>query len=500
MQNDYKYQNRVLATVAAAIGLVYAWLGAGLAFIGDDIGYYTSATAYIDGHLWKYPLWAGAHFLFTNGRMANLISPIFYHILPQWVFCIANGAAYAAFYYLIARMLPWGRRTLTARLAVMAFVAFTFPWWDVFMLFIVALNYLWTAVVVLLFLAALYKYEYAPLGAIQRWALLAFAVFAGWMHEAAGLPLAGALVVYAAWVKGWHTVSPARRGMIVAFCAGAAAGMLSPAMWHRIFMDKIPDDTPLGLVVKSCWIGCALVVAVAILWCARREKVKGLLRGPFCVFFLATCASMCIVAAGGILWRSGFFAQVFAVLAFAWWLRPKGAVIPRVAAAATSTALIGAIVFHFGSFCFYQTKMNAELSEALSGYAADPSQQLTRPYHNEPDIPWHVLRKTRGVPDTDDFYLLSTVTANYPGLDDPRPFGCFYAPKAPVAADTIFPATFIPEGGGRYIDSLPEGAMPLRDSAGRFSVIVDGKEQVVTPLSDGRYFINLRDLDPSGSY
>ena len=291
-----------------------------------------------------------------------------------------------------------------------------------------------------------------------------------------------------------------RRHMIMAFCVGALMGMLSPAMWRRIFQDKIPDDTPLGLVMKSCWIGCALVVAVAVLWMARPEKVKTLMREPFCVFFLATCASMCIVAAGGILWRSGFFAQVYALLAFGWWLRPKAGAVTRIAAAAASTALICALAFHFGSFCFYQTKMNAELSEALSRYAADPSKEITLPYHNEPDLPWHVLRKTRGVPDTDDFYLLSTVTSHYPGLTDPRPFGCFYSPKEPVAAGSIFPATFIPEGGGTYADSIPEGAAPLRDSSGRYSITVDGREHIVTPLHDGRYFINARDLDPSGSY
>lgn len=494
--------------MAAAIGLVYAWLGAGMSFIGDDIGYYSGMSASIR-HFWEYPLWVGRHILSTNGRMANLISPIFYHLLPQWLFCIVNGAAYAAFYYLMARMLPWGRRALTARLAVMAFVAFTFPWWDVFMLFIVALNYLWTTVAVLLFLVAIYKYEYASHGAM-RWALLLFAVFAGWMHEAAGLPLAGALLIYAIWVKGWKTLSKMRRDMIVAFCVGALMGMLSPAMWRRIFMDKIPDDTPLGLVVKSCWIGCALVVAVAVLWLARPDKAKTLMRGPFCVFFLATCASMCIVAAGGILWRSGFFAQVFALLAFGWWLRPKAGALPRVAAITLSAVLIGAMAAHFLAFCVCQTIMNAELSEALSRYAADPSKEITLPYHNEPDLPWHVLRKTRGVPDTDDFYLLSTVTSHYPGLTDPRPFGCFYSPKAPVAADSIFPASFIPESygqpdfmpieGGWYYDALPEGATPLRDSAGRYSITVDGREHIVTPLHDGTYFINPRDLDPSGSY
>ena len=143
----------------------------------------------------------------------------------------------------MARMLPWGRRALTARLAVMAFVAFTFPWWDVFMLFIVALNYLWTTVAVLLFLVAIYKYEYASHGAM-RWALLLFAVFAGWMHEAAGLPLAGALLIYAIWVKGWKTLSKMRRDMIVAFCVGALMGMLSPAMWRRILWIRFPTTRP----------------------------------------------------------------------------------------------------------------------------------------------------------------------------------------------------------------------------------------------------------------
>ena len=85
LQNSLKYQNRILAAVAAAIGLVYAWLGAGMSFIGDDIGYYSGMSASIR-HLWEYPLWVGRHILSTNGRMANLISPIFYHLLPQWIF------------------------------------------------------------------------------------------------------------------------------------------------------------------------------------------------------------------------------------------------------------------------------------------------------------------------------------------------------------------------------------------------------------------------------
>lgn len=496
--SESKYQNRILALIASLIGLTYAWVGAGMSFIGDDILYYISPRDSMSSIL-GYPLWAARHFLHSNGRMANLLSPIFYVISPRWLFALVNGAFYAALYYLLARMMPWGKHTLTARLGVMALVAFTFPWWDVFMLFTVAINYVWSSVVALLFLAAIYKYDHVD-SAPGRWGLLVLALLAGWMHEACGLPLAGALLVYAAWVKGWRSTSALRRKMIVACCIGAAVGMLSPGTWVRIFMEKIPDDTPLGLVLKSCWIGCALVVAVAVAWVARREKVVALMRTPFCVLFLATCASMCIVAAGGILWRSGFFAQVFALLAFGWWLRPKAHRLPRAAAATISTVLVGAVMFHFGAFCLYQTKMNAELSEALCRYAANPSESVVMPYHNEPDVPWHVLRKTRGVPDTDDFYILSTITDNYPHLTDPHPFGFFYEAHMPAPTSTVFPATFIPEGNGVWLDSLPASATPLRDSAGRYSVTIDGTEHIVTPLPNGRYFLNERDLDPSGSY
>ncbi len=171
---------------------------------------------------------------------------------------------------------------------------------DVFLWTLGCVNYLWTAVAVLLFLIYFYKSERRQRTATAYLAC-PLALLAGWTHEALTLPLAFGLCVWM--VTGRHRArSSAALPAAICFVAGSLLCAFSPATIGRAAVGGMPVvlRTVVGgmNLVLNMHITWLLIVVVVVARLRRKTVLSDELRRHR-VIYCALVPAVCLVFACG---------------------------------------------------------------------------------------------------------------------------------------------------------------------------------------------------------
>ena len=388
--------------------------------MGDDL-VYTSILRSDDGvgtgiyPLWKFPSYWVRHWVYTNGRSANMFASFTMGVMPHWLVSVMCGLAVGAMYLLVlyfCRLFPSRGKGLAATVLI-AIVAFLFPWWDSFSLIDVNYNYVWATAMPLAVVAMLQndrKGWIRKVGLTATWtdklrtlAVALFCVLAGMCHEASGVALCAGML-WVAYMRGdisaagWREMSRVRRWMLISFVAGVAIVTLSPGIIMRAMAEKTPDDVWWVLVLKSAPVTLVflLVMICALFSSRKREKLRDMLMIDWAMWAVAAVAGLIFVAIGGIVGRSGWFSQTFALIALWQWWEPD---VRRHVNRFTGTVLalpLGALVVaqmvDVDRYSYIGWKADSEV-RAL--YAASPDGVVFYDMPDDTELPVWVFSRVR---------------------------------------------------------------------------------------------------------
>lgn len=288
--------------------------------IGDDLNYggiVTGANSYC-GPWWKYILFMCHHWLSSNGRWGNYVMP-FVTAMPAIVRAAAVAIAIGAFYWQCVKLVRLRHNSAWA-VVLMCAICLLMPWWDSFQVFAVPMNYTVPSVFILWMLDLLFFTDRKI-----RWWECGIFFLAGCSHEAAAAPLGLGLLIY--YIARMELPERRVRKALGWFVVAAVLCVLCPGIIRRAGNLSAPDDAPWLLFLKSdfltipLWAGCI----VGTMTRHGRKWVAGFLQTPWGVLTVAAMASSVLSALTGIVGRSGWYAQLFALLAMCGYRVSKGA-------------------------------------------------------------------------------------------------------------------------------------------------------------------------------
>lgn len=247
------------------------------------------------------------HYFVTNGRIVvHAVAQAVLAFVGEDVADVGNTVLFCVLILLSARFvtMDYSRRQsyLSARrtdrnrsrsdfsisvfLFVFLFYVFMPGFRDVFLWTLGCVNYMWTAVCVLLFLTYFYKVERRRLTAAAYLAA-PLALLAGWTHEALTLPLSFGLAVWM--VKERHRVaSSAALPAVAGFIAGSMLCAFSPATIGRADTGGMPFLIRIVIggmnLVFSMRITWLLLAVATVAWFRRRDVLSGELRRHYVVY------------------------------------------------------------------------------------------------------------------------------------------------------------------------------------------------------------------------
>lgn len=456
-----------------------AWLAATLALLtfglyllfpltGDDYAYMGTFRT-IDGFDGVWPLgklyrWYPFHWLHANGRLANLFAMLSLTFLPKWLTAVIMGAATWGMMALALRLgNAWRDRTLAAT-AALAYIAVAYPWWDLMYTTDFNFNYPVATCAGLLFVYIWQRYRGIRKGWVRAFCLIT-AFIAGGFHESMGAPLLAAGLWLLVANRGTNAALRLPKAPLAAFGAGVALAFCSPGIWGRATSGRVPD-APLGeLLLCSAPLTLAAIALFAVLFCFKRQR-EWLLRGCcgwFGFWMAASVGALLFCAAGGIIGRSGWFSQSFALIALLLWGEER---VPKPAApvAKLLTAVLAAAALFFTAAPIpYVAEMASREAEARELLKISDNGVVVADIPKESAQPWWTLKRVRSL-DADDYYLLQVIADYYkkprfaivPADGEP-----VYAEKLPDGAEPIDPGTFNAPEPERYLHTEADGTQTV---------------------------------------
>ena len=381
-------------------GLCYATVSLSLPLIGDDIDHSTLYNTKRTFPLLRtlYTVW-----VCVNGRLGDALSFIWMPNVPRPVTALLVGSAVATLPLLISKLGNVSKENFTLRTTIVAATVFTLPWWDSIILFACQFNYVLASVLALL---VCYLILNRRISERTIYLLLPVAFLAGGMHEASGLPMTAGLVIFHFINRKSNPLSKARKVMLAAFCIGACYTLSSPAPWHRI-QTVVMDDPAWLLVIKNSFFSIILVIAVAIRIMRRNGELQRLLADSITVFIIASIGSAFFSVIGGIIGRSGWFAQTTAIVAL---LRLITHDFPKMRALKpVSMLLAAAVVGHMSLFVVTQENLSKEISAIHEGYVASTDGIVFCDTPHSDNLPALTLGKNFGAYPQYDYYSYSVM-------------------------------------------------------------------------------------------
>lgn len=484
------------ALLVTIIGVCYAVITSSLNYLGDDLSYYMRTEPYAGSDFYLFPRHIAATWLGANGRLQNVIAPALFHYVPGVVLCVLNGLMTALYFWLT---LKWCRpASVAVQVAIIALLAFAMPWWDMFLLFVVNIGYTWGMALTLLFLWIFFHPSETERTWAAKAALAGLGILTGGMHEGSSVPLCASLAIFLLYTRGYRRIGGDRKLLLAGLVAGTLYCILSPGIWMRAAGEKMIDGPWWWLIGCSSYFVLALVAAVVVCLFWRREALARLVRGPWAVFVMMALMSLPIVVFGGIVGRPGFFGQTAALIALVMLLKE---VFPRMhpgrfSGMVAAFVLSVAVVFHYVEFVRYQLRLNDEVRQAVAQYLVSDDGAVYMDYTSEPDMPFYLLRKTRGVPDEDDIYLCTNLT-RYRGSES-RPFTVLPEALRGVNPDTLSGDLLLPKG---YLTLRTPGTEMPESDGRRLISLPEHPDSIAVPVPGSRaFYVTQRDLDPYGSY
>lgn len=377
---------------------------------GDDFAYkstFFGPCLYSDSLL-DYPRWVARHWVYNNGRLFNLILPLLLGI--NKILISALGAIFIYIFYNQAiKACKLCRAPLYSALLV-AVLTFVLPWWDSMTVFACQVNYIWVGA------AIIWAYNRLTLSEKPCGPLTLIAVFvAAAGHEAASLPL---LIGFIAYYLMRRKLPPkSLRPAVIALILGTAFVALCPGIILRAGTSVAPDDPLLPLALKTIpAVPAMLAIVVAMtLFAKTRVVVRLLLSSDALVLFVAAIASAVIALASGIVGRSGWFAEIFAILFIFRVLNYY-----KVDNRAFAYIIYALVLIQTIQVVHWQYKLGHEAENFEALYEHNDINVIHFDATADSDVPWWLFGRFKGVPDADDVYLLLTLAEYYhPGAPMP---------------------------------------------------------------------------------
>ncbi len=478
-----RYDYAVVAVMYAVVvcNAVMFWF---LPYSGDDWGYLSTfhgPCVFADS--WDaYPQWLKQHIKFNNARIFDLQLP-WLLALPRAVLTLLSTAAVGLLYYFsmksagVMRSRPWA-------LLMIAGMTWALPWWDAATVWACIVNYVWSAALIVAawWLIACER----PAGVWSTVGAMAVAFVAGCSHEGGALPLAIALWVWLLWRRKAVRWSFSAVLPILALTAGAVVVTFNPGNLLRAGTPGAPDDTAGILLLKNIPIVllmCVMLMVTAV--SGRRQVVAELLRSPVGALGLAAVLSGAISVASGIVGRSGWFAEIYAlivILNLAMRLYKPGRLV-----AAVSIGISALVVVQQCAAAAVQMRMGLEFEEFTELYSESNTGVV---YYDamlaDPTGGLLTIGRFKAMPDADDVFQQVTF-AEYHSADRNIPVVLPTAMQATPQYDAELP-------GGAYMYTTDRERLPiyLIDNA-------DGSQSVITPIAltagDTLYYTTPRLLD-----
>lgn len=383
----------------------------GMSFLGDDLNHgIRTHEKFPDWYQW--PLVIPYQWLTGNGRFGDMIGNVLLAEAPMWLLASLSAVLEGLFYFMAIRISFPKAKQVLPRLVVLAVVMFLFPWWDSFFLFVCRINYIWSAALTLLVLwFSLFRSD-KPLKSRWRWMLPFIALFAGWGHEACGMPVVVGLIVYFWNVRNFRSLPRISRASIITFSIGAFFSITSPCSYTRLGNVSSPDDTIPVLIIKSSFLVLVLILVVitALFYKRGRKEIHSLCNTPWLVLSVASICSMMFVAVGGVVGRSGLFSQIYALIAIGIFVRhsvgDSRLSIRRFPFRLISVLLFLVMAAHESGVCAYQILGNKQLKQCRDLYQQSVDGVIYASPMQRNEFPWWTLRKNKACIDNDDYWLI----------------------------------------------------------------------------------------------
>lgn len=242
---------------------------------------------------------------------------------------------------------------------------------DVFLYTLGCVNYLWTAVAVLLFLIYFYRNEQRHCTAIS-YVMCPIALLAGWTHEALTLPLSFGLCVWMA-VERRRVLSSAVLPAVVCFMIGSALCSFSPATIGRAAADSLSVQQRMFACVRNLvlnmHITLLLLGAIAVTWLKCRDVLLSELQRHL-VLYSALVPSIGLVlvcghGAGRVCFHLEFLASLLLVSLFlrlAPWRRGRAFLVVAALMMAVVTIAVAGFALENGRNYDYQMAQQRDTS------------------------------------------------------------------------------------------------------------------------------------------
>lgn len=462
--------------------------------IGDDLNYNNVFSDYrgIGNGIYKsnpggiLSFW-NYHCNAVNGRLANLYFVLSINFLPKWIVAVLSGVMVAVFIGLVLKVcgVTTVKNAGLSAFAIITFICLFFPWYDYFDILCVNYNYVWAAAAQLCAIVLIFSH---PKKASWIYILISMIVcyIAGSFHEAGSSTLCvGLLYVLLMQQRQGKKTSTISAIMMFSYFVGAASVALAPGILRRLIASvRQPDSDPITLIIVSAPFVLIMICVYAISATTPKGRVR--LRREMlsenAVWPIAAIASLPVIAAGGIIGRSGFFAQTYALIAIMQYWKPwKKYRINRRLAAVTSAAMMLLVAGLMTGLCIYHYKSYKAGKDIYTQYQNSPTGIV---YYDQPDddcLPFWAWSRIRNLHIEDAFtvYALKKYYKKEHRLT-----------LLPLSAKNIklervdAPTTINLNGGGMIVGTLPKDAV-MPDSTiwtePEVGLTADGK-RIIEPI------------------
>ena len=495
----------VIGILLLFIAVCYVIFQLFMPYSGDDLMHTVSMAKYFETHpVWRYPFFFAGHWLDTNGRLADKINPVLFLTLPHWINALIAALSVPSMMWIVLKHCQFKSNHTTTSVVALSLLVFVMPWWDSMQAYVCIYNYVIATLLPLSFLYLLQRFNNgAPSRWIVRCGCYLLALIAGMMHEAIGVPLACGLIAYQIMTNVWKNLNSIQRHMVILFMCGVAWGFFAPSLWKRLGLGITPDDPLLTLLLKSDSLALLLLIMIVVGLCftKSRQAIINAAHTPWVIYAIAAIASMCFSAMSGIVGRSGWFAQIFAIIAIFRWITAHQYKINRIAGGVISITLIATIVFHYVETTRWQIKLGKEVETVAQLYSKSTDGQVYFDATRDNQLPWWTLNKTRGIPDADDLYLLAAFSQYYGNGEVPFKL-------LPSEIQNLNFENLEKDGIAQLSNGDKISTNPIKESktftSEREGISINiyndanGKEYVVTPfvINDTLYHITPRITDP----
>lgn len=508
---------RRLSLLLCAATFVCAWIFYAHTFPeGDDVVYWdwyrdirSRHGSFFGWLIFSFSNWEGA-----NGRLANMLTPFFLYFPPSWLKGLLDSVILTLLLYFGLRLSCLSHRYPKGMVAITLYAVLTlvtFPWWDSMTLTDCVLNYPASD---MLGLAVLTLWFSTPQRQTRTmaWGGALLGLIAGAMHEASGVALSAGLITGLI-VDSERRADRLRIFMTVGVNLGALFTLSSPGIWSRFLSGT--EGTPDAPVWYILLTGSFYVIILILLLLFRAIRItagtkdfaatmwRSLTSRPdITLLTVATLVSTLFTAVGGVIGRSGWFGQSFALIAL-FRMAPTGG-WNRSLRLIITTLLTIIYIWLWDASARVQVKLGREGNDVIAAYLSSPDGIVYYDYTEEEDLPIWLLRRPGGVPDADDMFPLREYNRLRP---DGAPFVVL-----PTAFRSIDLTNF--RGTLKYkchylTDRLPEDYVTLNPDSpvpGPMETQIEGRRMTIMPVAVGTplasessrtiYFITPRRIDP----